>query len=121
MVRPLRGDEILACVHRVALSRGAPGETTAAAPGAEAAKRRRDAQEHRRATLAALRALHPGTPTPASVAETSALLADGAELVISPRLDLDRAGARFAIAHALVRVGRHDHAFTYAPVIVKNS
>jgi predicted RecB family nuclease len=121
VVRPLRGDEILACVHRVALSRGGPVEVIAAPPTAEVERRRRDAQEHRRATLAALRALHPGSPTPTSVAETTDLVAEGSELVISPRLDLDRAGSRFAIAHALVRVGRRERTFTYAPVIVKNS
>jgi len=120
VVRPLRGDEILACVHRVALSRGAPFEVTPATPSVESERRRRDAGEHRRATLAALRALHPGAPTPASVAETNALLAEGAPLVLSPRLDLDRSGVRAAVAHALVRVGRLDAAFTYSPIIVKN-
>jgi predicted RecB family nuclease len=120
VVRPLRGDEILACVHRVALSRGAPFDVTTAAPSVESERRRRDAAEHRRATLAALRALHPGAPTPVSVAETNSLLADGAPLVLSPRLELDRAGARSAVAHALVRVGRRDASFTYAPVMVKN-
>ncbi len=120
MVRPLRGDEILACVHRVALSRGSPVEVAAAPPSAESERRRRDASDHRRATLSALRALHPGAPTPASVAETSALLGDGVPLILNPRLDLDRAGVRAAVAHALVRVGRRESTYTYAPVIVKN-
>lgn len=120
MVRPLRGDEILACVHRVALSRGAPFDVTPATPSVESERRRRDAGEHRRATLAAMRALHPGAPTPSSVAETNDLLAEGTPLVLSPRLELDRTGVRAAVAHALVRVGRRDATFTYAPVMVKN-
>ncbi len=120
MARPLRGDEVLACVHRVALSRGSPVEVQPAEPTAESERRRRDAREHRRSTLAELRELHPGAPEPASVAETTDLLRGGAELVLSPRLEVDRAGARVAVAQALVRVGRADSAFTYAPVIVKN-
>lgn len=120
MTRPLRGDEVLACEHRVALSRGGPSPVEPAPPTPEAERRARRAADHRRDVLEALVAAHPGSPTPASVDETRALVAAGAELVVRPRLALDAAGQRVGVAQALVRVGRDGSAFAYAPMIVKN-
>ncbi|MGH9021193.1 MAG: hypothetical protein ACRDV0_09285, partial [Acidimicrobiales bacterium] len=118
MARPLRGDEVLACVHRVALSRGAPTDVTPAPSTPESERRRRDAREHRRATLDELASLHPNAPTPASVDETFDLIAAGEEIILRPRLALDREGGRVAVAQALVRVGRVDAGYRYAPVVV---
>ncbi len=120
MTRLLRGDEVLACEHRVALSRGAPTPVPPADPTPEAERRRRRAAEHRRGTLDALAAAHPGSPVPASVDQTTELLAAGAELVLRPRLAPDVAGRRVSFVQALLRVGRDADGYRYAPLIVKN-
>lgn len=117
---PLRGDEILACVHRVALSRGAPFEVVRPTTSTEMEKRRRDAEVHRRATLAVLGELHPEAGTPSSVDETRELLANGVALVLSPLLAVDGDGQRRSSVHALVRVGRVGSTFSYAPILVKH-
>ena len=119
MAEPLRADEVHACVHRVALARGAPTEPTRAEEPASLARRRERARVHRRATVAALAALHPEAARPRTVDETLAALARGDELVLAPRLPVDLAGRRAASVQALVRTGREAR-FTYAPVIVKN-
>jgi predicted RecB family nuclease len=116
----LRSDEILACVHRVALSRGAPFDYVAPAETPEMARRRESAREHRRTIVEKLRQLHPDALTPTSRAETTSLLRDGTEVILLPRLADDKAGRRSASVQALVRVGRVDERFTYAPVLVKN-
>ncbi|HEV2428192.1 MAG TPA: hypothetical protein VGS61_08235, partial [Acidimicrobiales bacterium] len=64
MTRPLRGDEVLACEHRVALSRGGPVPVEPSAPTPEAARRRRRAADHRRSVIDLLLGAHPGAPTP---------------------------------------------------------
>jgi predicted RecB family nuclease len=116
----LRGDEIPACVHRVALDRGAPFDFVAPPETPEMGRRRRGAIEHRVATLEVLRATHPDAATPTSVAETRSAMREGAELVFEPRLARDDEGRRRATVQALVRVGRVDERFTYAPVLIKN-
>ena len=45
----------------------------------------------------------------------------GAELIITPRLRDDVEGRRRAVVHALVRLGRRDDSFVYAPLLVKHS
>lgn len=116
----LRSDEILACVHRVALSRGEPFDFEAPLVTVEMARRRRNAREHLRSTLELLRLHHPDAPTPMNQDDTSALLAAGCELILLPRLASDDEGRRSAAVHALVRVGRVDDRFTYAPLLIKN-
>ncbi|MGA7833688.1 MAG: TM0106 family RecB-like putative nuclease [Acidimicrobiales bacterium] len=120
MAEYLRSDEVLACVHRVALSRGAPFSFVAPPITPELERRRRSANEHRQEVLESLATLHPGAVTPAGVAETTQLMVDGAELVLRPRLARDEANRRSASMHALVRVGRHDDRFAYAPLLIKN-
>ena len=119
MAEPLRADEVQACPHRVALARGGPVEPTRAKESAGLARRRERALAHRRATLAALAALHPESTRPRTVTETLAALERGDELVLGPRLPIDLAGWRTASVQALVRTGR-EAGFTYAPVVVKN-
>ena len=121
MAELLRGDEILACLHRVALSRGAPFDVERPAATAEMARRRRDAEEHRRRTLAELCELHPRAVYPTSPEETESALDAGVELLLSPRLARDVRGQRRATVHALVRVGRVDQRFAYAPILIKNN
>jgi predicted RecB family nuclease len=84
-------------------------------------RRRRDADEHRAGTLEAIRALHPEAPSPSSPDETAACMRDGAELILRPRLANDLIGRRRATVHALVRVGRVEERFAYAPIVIKNN
>jgi predicted RecB family nuclease len=121
VARPLRGDEILACVHRVALNRGQPFEFARPEPSPEMEKRRRDAERHRSATLDALVERHPDARVALDAEHTSELLAGGTPLILSPHLPADREGRRRANVHALVRTGRVGSSFTYAPVLVKNN
>lgn len=120
MAEYLRSDEILACVHRVALSRGAPYDFVAPPLSPEMERRRRGARDHRHSTLELLRQLHPETPTPSSQDETTELMLSGCDLILLPRLARDDEGRRTASVHALVRVGRVDERFTYAPLLIKN-
>ena len=82
--------------------------------------RRQLADDFRRGVLDALSST-PGAFRAASTDDTRAALERGVELIVAPRLDDDVAGHRRASAHALVRLGRRDERFVYAPVIVKNS
>jgi predicted RecB family nuclease len=117
----LRGDEILACVHRVALSRGEPFEFVRPATSPEMQRRRRDAEEHRRLTLEHLEHLHPEAATPSSPVETTSFMDHGAELILRPRLANDEAGRRRSSVNALIRVGRVDERFAYSPILIKNN
>ena len=117
----LRGDEILACVHRVALDRGQPFAYERPAATPEMAKRQRDAEQHRQRTLEVIEGLHPNAVRPTSPDETMALLSAGAELILRPRLAPDSLGQRRATVHVLVRVGRLNDQFIYAPIIIKNN
>jgi predicted RecB family nuclease len=116
----LRSDEILACVHRVALSRGAPFDFEPPPETPEMLRRRESAREHRRSTLELLRQLHPAAITPATRGATSSALLEGVEIILSPRLSDDRTGRRSAAVQALIRVGRVNERFTYAPLLIKN-
>lgn len=120
MAEYLRSDEILSCVHRVALARGAPFDFVAPPITPEMDRRRRSARDHRHSTLELLRHLHPEATTPSGQNETTELLAAGCELILVPRLANDEVGRRSASVHALVRVGRVDERFTYAPMLIKN-
>lgn len=120
MARPLRGDEILACAHRVALSRGAPFAFAPTPDSAEIQRRRRDAEAQRDIVLDALFNMHEGAARPHGIDETLKHLEVGTPLVISPQLPDDLAGRRRARVQALVRVGRVGQRFAYAPLLVKN-
>ena len=82
--------------------------------------RRRQADDFRRDVYAEL-ARSPGAVSVSSPAETTRALLEGVELIVQPRLPDDVAGHRRATAHALLRLGRHDERFVYAPVVIKNS
>lgn len=117
----LRGDEILACVHRVALSRGEPFEFVRPATTPEMERRRRDAEAHRRSTLAEIERLHPRSVSPKSPQQTTEFMQNGAELILQPRLANDLVGRRRASVNVLIRVGRVDERFIYAPILIKNN
>jgi predicted RecB family nuclease len=116
----LRSDEILACVHRIALSRGEPFTYVATPPTPEMERRRRSASDHRREVLERLGELHPEATRPRSEDETTNMMRDGAPLIVYPRLAPDAGRRRYASVHVLVRVGRVDERFTYAPLLIKN-
>ncbi|MGH3733351.1 MAG: TM0106 family RecB-like putative nuclease [Acidimicrobiales bacterium] len=116
----LRSDEILACVHRIALTRGAPFAYVESAPGPEMERRRRSASEHRHQVLERLIELHPQAMRSRGEVETARMLTEGAPLIVHPRLARDGLGRRDASVHALIRVGRVDESFTYAPLLIKN-
>jgi len=117
---PLRGDEILSCRHRVALSRGAPLDIQRTTPTDEMQHRRELAEVFRRQVVDEL-ANTPGAIVTSSVEETSRALARGEALLLNPRLPDDTAGHRRATVHALIRIGRRDERFVYAPILIKNS
>ena len=120
MTTHLRGDELLACLHRVTLSRGAPFELQLEPERPETLRRREVAQAHRSALLAQLESLHPEARRAKNVNETRAMLLEGVELILAARLPSDEEGGRVATSHVLVRVGRVDERFTYAPVLIKH-
>ena len=117
----LRGEEILACVHKVALTRGAPFDFVRPATSPEMEKRRRDAEELRNTVLREIAANTSGAVEARGVEDTEALMASGAEVILRPRLRDDIVGKRRANVNILVRVGRENEKFIYAPVLVKNN
>jgi len=84
-------------------------------------RRRRDAEEHRRRTLAEIERLNPEAVTPSSPEETTHLMENGAELILRPRLVPDVKGRRRASVNVLIRVGRVDESFAYSPIVIKNN
>lgn len=120
MSTPLRGDEILSCRHRVCLSRGAP-EPIVRIPASEEMEHRRHLAELFRHNVLDDLSTIPGAVRAASTDDTARALDEGVELILTPRLADDVAGHRRASVHALVRLGRRDERFVYAPLIIKNS
>ena len=120
MVEYLRGEELAACVHRVALSRGEPFPFTRPELRPEILRRRTSAERFRRAVFQELRARHPDAVSTPSVAETRAALDAGARLILAPRLPGDDLGLRRAHAHLLIRTGRASERWTYAPVVIRH-
>ncbi len=120
MAEYLRSDEVLACVHRIALTRGAPFHFTTPPLSPELERRRRAAGEHRQDVLDRVTLFHPEAVTPTSIEQTSRLMREGCELIIRPRLARDEIARRSASVHALVRVGRNGDHFAYAPIVIKN-
>ncbi|HEY1223271.1 MAG TPA: TM0106 family RecB-like putative nuclease [Acidimicrobiales bacterium] len=121
MAELLRSEEILACAHRVALNRGGPFDVAASETSSEIARRQRDAELHRLSTLEEIIAYHPDAVTPTGTKDTLELMGQGVELLVRPRLPADVKGRRRAVAHVLVRVGREDERYLYAPIVIKNN
>lgn len=117
----LRSEEILGCAHRVALSRSRTFDIVVPELSSEIARRQRDAVQHRRATLEEIAQLHPNAPFATTAEHTTALMLEGTELILRPRLADDIVGRRHADVHVLVRVGREDDRFMYAPILIKNN
>ncbi len=118
MSQPLRGDELLSCLHRIALSRGAPVVLSPRATSVELRQRGRAAEEFRESVLATLRATYDGVAGD-STESTLQSMRDGVQLILRPSLP-DTNGRR-ARVHGLWRTGKIDGQFSYAPLLVKNS
>lgn len=120
MVTPiLRGAEIDACVHRIALARAEPSRAHRTPPTPEIERRRREADEHRRSVVERLIALHPNAVTADGHQHTAHLIDEGVELILNARL-ADATARRMIATAAFVRVGRVDDRFAYAPLVIKN-
>ena len=102
------------------LSRHADPAVRRVRPTNEMLRRRLLAEEYRDGVLEVLSRL-PGAVRAPSLEETRRALEDGAEVIVRPRLGDDLAAHRRASVHALVRLGRRDERFVYAPLLVKNS
>jgi len=117
---PLRGAEIDACVHRIALVRAEPTSARRSPASPELVRRRREADAHRRRVFDEIHANSPDVEVAAGHDHTVELIARGAAVILQPRL-VDAAGARRSCAvQAFVRVGRSDEGFFYSPLVVKN-
>jgi predicted RecB family nuclease len=83
-------------------------------------RRRANARDHRQNVVTTLRELHPHAVTPKTSAETTSLMVEGTELILFPKIPDDDIGQRSTSVHALIRVGKEDERFTYAPLLIKN-
>jgi hypothetical protein len=117
---PLRGAEIDACVHRVALVRADISLARRTPTTPELERRRREANDHRNEVIAALRDLHPDAVEASSQVHVKQLIGDGAELILQPRLVDSDTARRSTSVQAFIRVGRSNEHFSYAPLVVKN-
>ena len=120
MSSPLRGAEIDACVHRIALVRAQPTSAQRSAASPELLRRRREADAHRRRVLDAIAASSSDSEFATDHERTVELIARGAELILQPRLADAEGARRTSAVQAFVRVGRSDEGFFYAPLVVKN-
>ena len=119
MTRPLRGPEIDACLHQIALSRTEPFASQRSPGSPEQDRRRNEAEELRREVLAQLKEFHPEAVTASGHQHTEELLRDGCPLILQPRLgELDM--HRTTSVNAFLRVGRSDSTYQYAPIVIKN-
>lgn len=118
MTSPLRSDELTSCLHRIALSRGAPVEIRRATPSTEMQYRQHLALVHRDRVLNELGATYEAS-RPGNVDATMAALADGVQVILNPQLP--EIGGRRARVQVLWRLGRHNDRFLYAPLLIKNN
>ncbi|HEY5093306.1 MAG TPA: TM0106 family RecB-like putative nuclease [Acidimicrobiales bacterium] len=119
MTSLLRGAEIDACVHRIALTRAEPSRAQRTEVTPEIERRRREADTHRDAVLERLMALHPRAVVATGHAHTEELINQGVELILNARLT-DVNARRTVAVQGFIRIGRSEERFMYAPLVVKN-
>lgn len=119
MIDGLRLSEIDACLHKIELKRTEPFSKHRATPTDEQERRRREAEQLRERVLADLVAAHPGTETALTPDHALELMAGGTEVILRARLET-KSRSFSAVAPVLVRVGKTDTGFSYAPLIIKN-
>ncbi|MGB8196856.1 MAG: TM0106 family RecB-like putative nuclease [Acidimicrobiales bacterium] len=115
----LRGTEIDACVHKITLARAEPSRALRTPLTPEIERRRHEADDHRLAVLERLIELHPNAATATDHHHTAHLIEDGVELILNARL-ADVGARRTVTVQAMVRLGRVDDCYTYAPLVIKN-
>ncbi len=86
----------------------------------EMMRRRLLAEEYRDAVLNGFVELEGAVSAP-TLDATREALARGAAIIVRPRVSDDLTAHRRASVHALIRLGRRDERFVYAPLLVKNS
>jgi predicted RecB family nuclease len=116
---PLRGQEIDACIHQIALSRTEPFSSQRSPGSPEQDRRRNEAEELRRFVLGELKKLHPDAVTSSGHQHTEELITAGCPLILQPRL-ADTEARRTTSVNAFIRVGRTNDKFLYAPLVIKN-
>ena len=116
----LSGSEIGRCPHRVALERGGPQVRNEVEIDETYQRRIREAERVAEGIRETIRSHYPGAVTVTSYAETREALATGAEVIVAPRLPDDTANGRRAHADLLVRTGRGESGFRYAPILIRN-
>lgn len=116
----LSGSEIGRCPHRVALERGGPQSRNEVEVDETYQRRIREAERIADGIRQQISSLNPNTVTVATYAETREALAQGAEVIIAPRLPDDIENGRRAHADILVRTGRSENGFRYIPVLIRN-
>ncbi|MBU6232732.1 MAG: TM0106 family RecB-like putative nuclease [Acidobacteria bacterium] len=119
-IRPLDGAEIARCPHRVALVRGGPQAMPERIADESSDRRRREVQKLVDQTLDDIATFFPEAVRPASVAETVAMVERGVEIILAPRLPDDEDGGRRAFVDVIVRTGRTESGYTYAPILIRN-
>jgi predicted RecB family nuclease len=119
MVKPLRTSEIDACLHKIELKRTEPYSRHRSTPSDEQERRRKEAEQLREKILARLVEAHPGAQVASSSEHTRELLLGGTEIILRGRLD-SFSGRLSATFPVLVRVGRTEENYSYAPLIIKN-
>ena len=120
MTNPLRGAEIDVCVHHIALVRADRADLPRTPSSPEQDRRRREARRHRDEVIDALRALHSRIVVAASDDHTRELLDEGVDVIVQARLTDAQDARRRTSVDALIRVGRVDARYSYAPLVIKN-
>ena len=116
----LSGSEIGRCPHRVALERGGPQVRNDVEVDETYQRRIREAERIADGIREQIAAHNSGVVSVSSYAETKEALANGAEVIVSPRLPDDVDNGRRAHADILVRTGRSATGFQYVPVLIRN-
>ena len=119
MVKPLHTSEIDACMHKIELKRTEPFSQFRHTPTDEQERRRKEAELLRERILTALVELHPESQTATSKEHTLELLSEGVPVVLRARLSTSD-NSLISTIPILVRVGKSESGFVYAPIIIKN-
>ena len=119
MTKPLHTSEIDACLHKIELKRTEPFSQFRHTLSDEQERRRKEAEQLREKVVAELRSAHPETQTATSNEHTLELLRAGTTVVLRGRLSTEWRTLTTTIP-VLVRVGKTDAGFSYAPLIIKN-
>ncbi len=119
MTKPLHTSEIDACLHKIELKRTEPFSHFRHTLSDEQERRRKEAEQLRERVVAELLATHPDAVTANSSEHTLDLLTAGTTIVLRGRLSNESRTLTTTVP-VLVRVGKTNEGFSYAPLIIKN-